>query len=107
MELKSIGHKQVELTAGGMKVMFSCGDPVACRDTNGQCYFLEHGGRNEGTITKHITTWLADVEVATPMPQDFFDGVKRLADMLFRESGLIRQEVHSLSSLLVCFEETT
>ena len=95
MELKSIDNNwnKMELTAGSIRVLFSYGTPVACRDTNGEYYFLEHDGRTDfemkvsdhwavksrdrlNTVTEHINRWLADVEAATPMPQDFFDSLK-------------------------------
>ena len=84
MELKSIDNNwnKMELTAGSMTVLFSCGSPVACLDrATGECYFLGHGGRTDHDetpqgstspkgrsrfcrnvdcrrITEHINSWL-------------------------------------------------
>ena len=75
---RSAAPPLMELTAGSMTVLFSYGRPVACHDkATGQYYFLEYVGvtHHDGAITKHINTWLADVEAATPMAQDFFDSL--------------------------------
>ena len=93
MELKAIGRygQLVELETGAIAVLFSCGAPIACHvKATGQCYSLDRVDRNrdQGYVTEQINSWLGDVE-ATPMPQDFFDGLLQpnYADMEIRREA--------------------
>lgn len=71
LSLNILGSNKTELTANGVKVLFSYNTPVACW-INGQYY--KTGKKWSVTTSKHINSWV-DVTWCDTKEQTFFDGL--------------------------------
>lgn len=69
LHLSNIGSNQTELTANGVRVLFSYQTPVAAW-INGE--YFKTDKKYSNTTTKHINKW---VHLASVKPQDFFDNL--------------------------------
>ena len=69
LHLSNIGSNQTELTANGVKVLFSYQTPVAAW-INGE--YFKTDKKYSKTTTKHINNW---VHLAIEKPEDFFDNL--------------------------------
>jgi len=69
LSLNIIGSNQTELTANGVKVLFSYNTPVACW-INGQ--FYKTNKRWSVTTSKHVNKW---AHLPLEKEQGFFDGL--------------------------------
>ena len=69
LSINVLGANQTELTANGIKVLFSYNTPVACW-INGQ--FYKTNKRWSVTTSKHVNKW---THLAVDKEQSFFDGL--------------------------------
>lgn len=76
LSLNIIGSNKTELTANGVKVLFSYNTPVACW-INGQ--FYKTNKKWSVTTSKHINSWVCSdnslIHLALLKEQGFFDAL--------------------------------
>ena len=76
LSINVLGVNQTELTANGVKVLFSYNTPVACW-INGQ--FYKTNKRWSVTTSKHVNKWVCSDNSLIHLPlekeQTFFDGL--------------------------------